>query len=338
MRGELSHGLPELTTSGNRIVRADTAQPILLRGVNRSGLEYSEPGDAGFLAAAGITNEEVREIVEAWGANIIRLPFNQDWALHGRRSKSGEDYLTGIDQVISWAAALGAYTILDLQWLDADTVYGHVKDQNGMAQDNHVAPTPNADTIELWRTLAGRYKDEPAVAFDLFNEPHDRLSDDSLPIHLLDEQDDVVESDVASVSPDDWSRWAARLVQEIRAIRPSGIILVAGVDWAFDLRNVTVSGPGVVYSAHIYPDRKQSDWWKAIGRCDEIPTFIGEWGGGDKDLGFGSMLAAVMNGKQLSWTAWSWVDDPKLVQPPGPPDYRPTAFGQLVRNELGSGA
>jgi hypothetical protein len=52
MRGELSHGLPELATSGNRIIDADSGEPVLLRGVNRSGLEYTDPTAAGFLAAA----------------------------------------------------------------------------------------------------------------------------------------------------------------------------------------------------------------------------------------------------------------------------------------------
>ena len=32
--------------------------------------------------------------------------------------------------------------------------------------------------MTLWATLARRYAEEPAVLFDLFNEPHDLLSDD----------------------------------------------------------------------------------------------------------------------------------------------------------------
>src|SRR5262245_11518407 len=114
---ELSHDLPWLETSGTRILRSDTMQPALLRGVNRSGLEYTEPIDGGFLAAAGFTEDEVRRIVSDWGANIIRVPFNQDWALRGRKDCSPEEYRASLDQVISWASALGAYTILDLQWL-----------------------------------------------------------------------------------------------------------------------------------------------------------------------------------------------------------------------------
>ena len=74
--GELSNGLPHLTTLDNRIVRADTGATVLLRGLNRSGLEYSEPDEQGFLSAAAITRSEIQTIVKEWGANIIRLPFN----------------------------------------------------------------------------------------------------------------------------------------------------------------------------------------------------------------------------------------------------------------------
>lgn len=338
LRGELSHNLPGLLTSGNQILTSDTMQPILLRGVNRSGLEYTEPSEAGFLAAAEFTNAEVREMVLNWRCNILRLPFNQDWALRGRRGHSAGEYLASLDQVISWAAALGAYTILDLHWLDADTVYGQTVDESHSRSDNHVAPTPNSDTITLWKTLAIRYSDEPAVIFDIFNEPHNPLADDLLPIHIIRPSGDVVESDRDFVGPEVWVPWATRLVAEVRRIRPKGLVLVGGVDWAFDLRGIRIDAPDLVYSAHIYPNRKPSTWWKAVGNSAEVPIFIGEWGGAAIDLEFGRRLADLMRQQDLGWSAWSWVDRPQLVELPGAPNYEPTSFGKLVRCELlGSG-
>ena len=334
VNGELSHGLPELVTSGNRILRADTMLPVVLRGVNRSGLEYTEPSDAGFLAAAEFTEEEIREIVLNWRAGILRLPFNQDWALRGRHGHSAAEYLAAIDQVISWAAALGAYTILDLQWLDAETVYGHTKDSDGQECDNRVPPTPNEDSILLWSTLATRYRDEPAVLFDLLNEPHDPLDDDFLPLCEIGPGGEVVSSGDSFVGPEIWVPWAERLVAEIRAIRPAGIIIVGGVDWAFDLRYVRVDAPNIVYSAHIYPNRSSGAWWKALGSCVEVPVFVGEWGGAETDLEFGRSLGDLLRRDGLGWTAWSWVDHPRLITPPRAPNYQPTPFGELVRNEL----
>lgn len=334
MTGELSPGLPKLITAGNRLVRADTVQPILLRGVNRSGLEYVQPSDAGFLAAAELTEDELRHMAEDWRCNILRLPFNQASALYGRNGHSAEEYLTALDQVIDWAAALGLYTILDLQWLDADTAYGSTKDQTGARSANHVPPLPSPDTVSLWTALAQRYRDEPAVLFDLLNEPHPPLDDDDNPLYLVDSTGAIVESNTRVVGPREWLAWANLLVSTVRSARPSGLILLGGVDWAFDLRGIRINAPDIVYSAHIYPYRKPSDWWQALDGTNEVPVFLGEWGGTENDLAFGRSLLDVIQARGLGWTAWSWVDYPPLVQSPRAPGYRPTPFGELVRNTL----
>ena len=51
-----------LTTSGNRIVDAATGRAVLLRGVNRSGLEYAWPDEDGFASGAGISRAEIEYI------------------------------------------------------------------------------------------------------------------------------------------------------------------------------------------------------------------------------------------------------------------------------------
>jgi endoglucanase len=332
MSSRLSQRLPLLATSGNRILRADTGQAVLLRGVNRSGLEYSEPSAAGFLAAAEFTEDELREIVTNWRSNVIRIPFNQDWALHGRRGHTAEEYLAALDQVIFWAASFGAYTMLDLQWLDADTIHGYTEDSRGI-HENHIAPLPNAESILLWETLADRYREETAVLFDLFNEPHDRLPDDPFHIHVIAPDGSVVEAD-RSVRPQDWTTWAARLTAEVRAIRPSGLLSVAGVDWGFDLSSIRIDARDILYSAHIYAGRNSRSWGKALGGANSVPVFVGEWGGSANELDFGRNLAAILRDRQLSWAAWSWVDHPQLIRPPRAPAYQPTEFGELVRGEL----
>ncbi len=330
---DLSFGLPQLITAGNQILRADTLQPVLLRGINRSGLEYTKPSNAGWLAAAQFTEDEVHEIAKNWRANVIRVPFNQAWALAGANGHSSEEYLGALDQVIAWAAQMGAYTILDLQWLDIETVFGTIQQENQRVA-NHVPPLPNPGTVQLWRTLAARYRDEPAVIFDLLNEPHDRLDDDPHPLWVVGPAGVVNQSDAARVTASEWVPWAALLIDEIRAVRPRGLILVGGIDWAFDPRHIRVESPDVIYSAHIYPVRNQGTWRRALGHASELPVLIAEWGGGDGDLDFARTLAAVMNDAGVCWCAWSWSDYPHLVQPPRAPAYRPTPFGQFVRAQL----
>lgn len=306
---------------------------MLLRGVNRSGLEYTEPGTAGFLASAAISQAELQEIVQGWNAKVVRVPFNQDWALHGRGGHSAAEYMEALDQIVHWVAALGAYTLLDLQWLDAETVYGRLGDD--AKSPNHVAPLPNALTPDLWAKLAERYRGEPAVLFDLFNEPHDPLSGDFLPLFLIDDSGIPAESDADFVTEEEWLPWARRLVAVIREIHPDSLIFVGGIDWAFDLSRVRLNIPNIVYSTHVYPNRAPHRWHRAFAHsAAEVPVFVGEWGGEDKDLDWGRQFAAFLRSSQVvGWAAWSWQDKPFLLQSPRPP-YLPTAFGSLVENEL----
>jgi endoglucanase len=315
----LSGNLPRPTTSGNQIVNAGTGAPVILRGINRSGFEYSGPDEQGFLSGASISRAEIQAIVQDWGSNIIRLPLNQDFVFRGRGGRSGDEYLAAIDQIISWAAMFGAYTLLDLQWLDADRIYG--------GDRNFVAPLPNMQSIDLWTLLARRYRDEPAVLYDIFNEPHDRLANDPYPLNK--EDGTQYPPDQFAVTMAEWQPWARKLVLAIRAENPDALVFVGGTNWAYDLRGMPLDLTNIVYSTHVYPS-KGSNWDEAFGNLSgSVPVFAGELGGSDGDLTFGRDLIAYLEQHGIGWTAWSWFNDPFLIS-----RYVPTEFGQLVRGAL----
>lgn len=295
----LSGSLPRLTVRGRYIRIASSGQPVLLRGVNRSGLEYSEPGEDGFLLAASLSPREFARIAREWSCDIVRIPFNQDWAMRGRGRFTGEDYLRALDSVIGWAARHDMYTLLDLQWLQADSPYGPNR--------QFIAPLPDAESAVLWRMLAERYRDEPAVLFDLYTEPHD-------------------------CTAAAWSAQAQRLADAVWQGAPEAVVFVAGTNWAYDLRGVSVEGPAVVYSTHVYRN-KGSDWEGAFGyRAAHEPVFAGEWGGGEGDRAWGARLLAAMDGWRMGWCAWSLNDEPFLQEAPAA-----SAFGRLVREALAEG-
>jgi endoglucanase len=321
MNGELSSGLPGLSTSGNRIINATTGAQIILRGMNRSGLEYAGPDEQGFLSGAAISRREVETIVSDWHCNVIRLPFNQDFVLRGRNDHTGEDYRKALDQFISWASRFGAYTLLDLQWLDAERIYG--------GNRNFVAPLPNSDSIAVWTKLAQRYKDEPAVLYDLFTEPHDRLSDDPFPLNK--EDGTTYPADQRSVTMSEWQPWARKLTDAIRAGNPNALVFIAGTNWAYDLRGMPIDRANIVYSSHVYSN-KGSNWNEAFGNLSKsVPVFVGEFGGADTldELDYLRRLTQYLEELEIGWTAWSWFDDPFLVT-----RNAPTAFGDLVRRRL----
>ena len=322
MNGILSHNLPPLRTSGNRIINSLTGIPILLRGLNRSGLEYSDPDEQGFLSGASISRAEIQVITQNWRANIIRLPFNQDFALRGRAGRTGEEYMQALDQVIFWASMFGAYILLDLQWLDVERIYG--------GNRNFVAPLPNTESIDLWSTLARRYRDEPAVLYDLFNEPHDRLPDDPWPLNKPDGT--TYPASQMRVTMNEWQPWARAFTQAIRNENADALVFIGGTNWAYDLGGMPVDGlDNVIYSTHVYPN-KGTDWDNVFGDLSEsVPVFAGELGGTDspEELEYVRRLLDYLQQKEIGFTAWSWIDQPNLIT-----RYTPTAFGQLIQRSL----
>jgi len=261
-------------------------------------------------------------ITQNWRANIIRLPFNQDFALRGRAGRTGEEYMQALDQVIFWASMFGAYILLDLQWLDVERIYG--------GNRNFVAPLPNTESIDLWSTLARRYRDEPAVLYDLFNEPHDRLPDDPWPLNKPDGT--TYPASQMRVTMNEWQPWARAFTQAIRNENADALVFIGGTNWAYDLRGMPIDGlDNIVYSTHVYPN-KGTDWDNVFGDLSEsVPVFAGELGGTDspEELEYVRRLLDYLQQKEIGFTAWSWIDQPNLIT-----RYTPTAFGQLIQRSL----
>jgi endoglucanase len=117
--------------------------------------------------------------------------------------------------------------VLDSQWLDSRTPRG----TNSDGTTKFVPPLPSLGSIELWRQLAVRYAQEPAVLFDVFNEPHDAASDDPAPLLGIDEDGLTFPLSSRQVSMAEWQPWALHLVGTIRSESPSAVIFVSGVNW-----------------------------------------------------------------------------------------------------------
>jgi hypothetical protein len=336
--------LPPLAVRGARLIRADTGEAVRLRGVNRSGLEYADPGPGGsgpdaFLDSVAFDEADLRRIA-GWGATVVRVPFTQAFVLGGRRAATAGDYLAALDRVVDWAAAAGLYALLDLQWIDAETPHGIGTD----GSVNRVPPLPDAGSIETWRVLAARYRDRPSVLFDLFNEPHTPIAGDDSPLVGVRPDGGLWRLPARVVGMDEWQPWALRLIDEIRAVHARSVVFVSGVRWAYDLRGFPLrrrSGhlvEQVVYSTHVYPwvrvgwpgRRLEREWHHAFGHlASAVPVFAGVWGGGEADLDWGRRLLAYLERRTVGWTAWSWCDWPRLVCA----DARatPTPFGTIVR-------
>jgi endoglucanase len=274
------------------------------------------------------------EMIAGWGANLIRIPFNQAWVLADAACED-QLYLRSLDTVIEWGAARGAYTVLDLQWLDAATPRG----RNADGSINMVPALPDSQTAETWRILAARYRYHNAVIFDIFNEPHDPLPDDANPLFAIGEDRVVSELSARKVTPELWHGWARHLINAIRQVAPEKLLLVSGLNWAFDLSHFPLPSEqaferNLVYSTHVYRSKGRR-WYRAFGRLARThPVFVAEIGGGNTDLRWGSELLNFLQKREIGWAAWSWSDKPFLIEPGDRENRTPTAFGRLVRDRL----
>jgi hypothetical protein len=294
-----------LCVEGRWLAEAESGRRVLLRGVNRSGMEYRAEG------CGGITREEIGFLCGACGCSVVRIPFNQEWVLE----RPG--YVEQIEQVAGWAAECGAYLLLDLQWLDA---------RHERGAGNRVPCLPVPETLGMWAGLAERFRHNPAVLFDVFNEPHSRLEGDEFafvrPSGELFEEQELVTGAM-------WREWALALVDAVRSGHPEAVVFVSGVDWGYDLRGFPLERENVVYSTHVYRARGM-DWEECFGGlAREHCVFAGEWGGEAQDLAWGTRLADYFEELEMGWTAWSWTDHPRLWTGAGP-----TPFGKLVLDRL----
>ncbi|HEX3618129.1 MAG TPA: cellulase family glycosylhydrolase, partial [Solirubrobacteraceae bacterium] len=157
----------EISISGNHFVNGlnGVGQKIQLRGVNVSSSEYACVDGYGY-DDGDYTDATAAEIA-AWGANVVRIPLNEDcWLgvnLPNEDPYGGSGYQHEIESFVSDLNAHGIYAILDLHW----TAPGS---QTALEQQ----PMPDMDhSPAFWTSVATAFKSNQAVMFDLFNEPYD---------------------------------------------------------------------------------------------------------------------------------------------------------------------
>ncbi len=306
-----------LKISGNQIVNASTSCTVRLRGVNVSGLEHGVDN-----AAVGGVTATAAYCISNWKCNYIRLPLDQDrWFFFPY------SYRTLVDSVVNLCSANNCYVILDLHWSGTASAastppYGTGWGTATAVNNNgNVLDMPDSNSTTFWSDVANRYKNNPAVLFDLYNEPHD-------------------------VSAGVWKTGGSgnfgytpgfqNLLTSVRATGANNICIVGGLQWAYDFTGLlpgsalTDTGNGVLYDGHIYASKGEStaSWDAYITNfANNYAFMIGEFGPGPSsgsmsDGGtFDNVFIPWANGSNqrsyvYSATAWSMdvaPDDPPLL-------------------------
>src|SRR5204863_8587456 len=143
-------------------------------------------------------------------ANIIRVPLSEALWL-STSCVYDSSYAAKVDGVVSAITSRGMVALVDLHYNTISSC--------GTAKQWPMADYPNS--VTFWQQLAARYKNNPLVAFDLYNEPHG-ISDD-------------IWRNGGSVTWQGTTFQAAGMQQMYDAVRGTGannLVIVGGNGWA----------------------------------------------------------------------------------------------------------
>jgi hypothetical protein len=340
-----------LRVVGNHLVDA-SSRTVRLLGVNRSGQEFKciqggSPGALGWGLFDGPTDLPSVQAIASWHANAVRVPLNEDcWlGINGvSPAWGGAAYQAAIAAYVATIHEAGLYAILDLHWNAPGTV----------AADSQ-QPMPDADhAVDFWKSVATQFASDPAVVFDLYNEPF------------------LYGTYLQSSSEDPWDCWLngcrinqyltggnpytqsyawdavgmQTLVRAIRGVGAKNPLMVGGLDWANDMSGWLTHEPqdpqhAIVASWHSYPGEScaaAACWTSTIAPIAlQVPVVTGETGDnvGSPTTFVDSFLPweDAHGISYLGWTWNAWGDSTNILIS----DYSgtPTAnFGQKFHDHL----
>tara|TARA_B100001971_G_scaffold208149_1_gene229528 strand:+ start:7178 stop:8872 length:1695 start_codon:yes stop_codon:yes gene_type:complete len=308
----------QLGVYGNKLITSDH-ETVILQGVNVVSLEWSPKGEK--------IHRSMKVALKEWHANAIRLPVNHSfWFGNGKgkiKSNDAEAYRQLVDDAVAMAAGEGAYLILDLH------SYG--------------APQEFARTF--WLDAAARYANNPAVLFDLYNEPHGIGWD-----HWRYGGEKEVKKKGKKETIEVVGMQA--LADAVRSTGARNIIIAGGLSYALNISGVLEGyelkdsgGFGIMYATHFYNWHR--GWEKHFLKvAEKYPVLVGEFGADTKKMSFipsnkqespytwvPDALGMVQK-YQLNWTAFSFHPKatPVLIKDWS---YEPTDFwGKFVKEAL----
>jgi hypothetical protein len=351
----------QLLVSGNRIM-ASGGCTIHFNGVHVDGMEYSPVG-------AGPTGQNslnvAQEAVTAWNSTIIRLPLSQDFWFgctnfkNGGFAVSAANYQALVTSIVNFCSSQNTYVILDLHWSGTSSVAtdpgGCTAATTATGWDSATGQQYMADanSVTFWNSVATAFSNNPAVLFDLYNEPYSISGSDNAAAWSVWQRGGTGSG--ASFS----TPGMQTILNTIRGTGANNICLVGGLGYAYDLTQVdsyplTNVGSGIVYSAHIYGNAKGTNtgvWDNNVTTAtSNHPVFLGEFGP-DFSCPPSALDMSAFDNTFFAWlkganshsyvypggTAWSMNTSPCLLSSFNG-GYPPNAWGQAVSNWIGTPA
>jgi endoglucanase len=270
-----------------------------------------------------ITEADVNAIATA-GFDHVRLPINA----RGVMTETGEPIEAGfalVDQLIQWCRPLGLGVLLDLHGAPGGQTGTNIDDSPNNKPELFMDARYRAQTIQLWRSIATRYRDETTViGYDLLNEP------------LPNEWQHTFADDLAELYRD--------LTAEIRAVDSQHMLVYEGSHWATNWDIFTeVWDDNSMLQFHRYwcaPDRSSIEPYLAARDELGLPIYMGE--GGENNPEWVYAATRLYERHNIGWNYWPWKKLDTITSPcsAAPPDgwqsvidYATTGTGRPSRPE-----
>jgi endoglucanase len=309
---------------GNHLVDQN-GTTVVLRGANTSGTEYACVNEKSIFDGSEEASPGSIAAMRSWGFNVARVQLNEScWlGIQGvKAAYSGPVYQQAIESYVSALNAAGMYVIINLHWSSKGTA----RKATGQLPmpDERYAPS-------FWTSVAGAFKSNPAVIFDLFNEPYPNRNTDSTAAW----QCDIAGS--AGGTCRGFRYKAAGMQQLLGVVRATGatnVIMAGGPQYAGVLDGWSRFAPvdplgQLAASIHVYwntpanpnwsPCYTPSCWANVLGPLSTtVPIVVGEFG----ELDCGDTLYppfldfADQHG--ISYLGWAWfagscTGEPSLI-------------------------
>jgi len=280
----LDSATPGITTVGNKIIDANGNQ-FVPRGVVRDGFQFKPTGNY------YLTDSDFQAMY-TWGATAVRLPLDQTQWLSSS-CYYDPTYAQRLDDAVQSITKRGMLAVLTL----TRAAEGQLCSQPGLARmaDDY--------SIQFWTEVANRYKSNPLVAFDLFNEPHDIT--------------EPVWHDGGMVgSPAFHAVGMQQLYNTVRGTGATNLLFISGTSWAFHIDVALrrpVDGYGIVYGTHLYnppetgPVRSDAD--SVITPVTKTyPVEVTEFGSSSGTGLYNQNVIAFAEQRGIGWLAYKWYD------------------------------